>query len=577
MTLEAILALVAMALVGVVSTVIGFFGIRVRRSTSDFLVASRTVGPVTNASAISGEYLSAASFLGIASLILREGADGLWGAVAYVGGYLALLLFIAAPLRRSGAYTVPDFAEARLPSRALRRICTVIVVVIGTLYLLPQLQGAGLVLQTVTRLPAWSGVVGAAVVVLLTVLGGGMRSITFVQAFQFWLKFVALAIPTLVVLSLFMSDERALDRPAAPRFPADTRVDITVGVRLEVAEPVTFGAVGEIDGRAVNGQLTWQPGVHQVAEGTALDFPAGSAVPAVAGRPTTDQEWIAPMSGDTGHELLTIYSTLIAGFLGTMGLPHVLVRFYTNPDGRAARRTTVVVLAMIGGFYVAVSLLGAFSRLYTPQLMMSGSDAAVLLLPTAALGENLFGWLLAALVAAGAAAAFLATSSGLVVSLAGVLFTDVLRGRLQRFRLAAVLSMVVPLLLALTVTRLDFSLTVPLVFAVAAATFCPLLVLGIWWRGLTARGAIAGLVVGGLTSGASVVAGLLTVLPTNTWGVLLYRPALFAVPAAFLTMVLVSKLTKDDVPHDVDRTLLTLHAPERLGLGGDRLDRRARG
>jgi Na+(H+)/acetate symporter ActP len=578
MTLGAVLALVAMALVGVVSTVIGFFGIRVRRSTSDFLVASRTVGPVTNASAISGEYLSAASFLGIASLILREGADALWGAVAYVGGYLALLLFIAAPLRRSGAYTVPDFAEARLPSRALRRICTVVVVVIGTLYLLPQLQGAGLVLQTVTRLPAWSGVVGAAVVVLLTVLGGGMRSITFVQAFQFWLKFVALAVPTLVVLSLFMSDDRALDRPSAPRFPADTHVDITVGVRLEAAEPVTFRAVGEVDGRVVDGQLTWQPGVHEVAEGTALHFLAGSAVPAVAGRPTTDQEWIAPMSGDgdTGNELLTIYSTLIAGFLGTMGLPHVLVRFYTNPDGRAARRTTVVVLAMIGGFYVAVGLLGAFSRLYTPQLMMSGSDAAVLLLPTAALGENLFGWLLAALVAAGAAAAFLATSSGLVVSLAGVLFTDVLRGRLQRFRLAAVLSMVVPLLLALTVTRLDFSLTVPLVFAVAASTFCPLLVLGIWWRGLTARGAVAGLVVGGLTSGVSVVAGLLTVLPTNTWGVLLYRPALFAVPAAFLTMVLVSKLTKGDVPPDVDRTLLTLHAPERLGLGGDRLDRRAR-
>jgi Na+(H+)/acetate symporter ActP len=298
----------------------------------------------------------------------------------------------------------------------------------------------------------------------------------------------------------------------------------------------------------------------------------------VADRPATDQAWIEPMSrGDDTRQYLTIYSTLIAGFLGTMGLPHVLVRFYTNPDGRAARRTTIVVLAMIGSFYVAVVLLGVFSRLYTPQLMMSGSDAAVLVLPTAALGDNVFGWLLTALVAAGAAAAFLATSSGLVVSLAGVLFTDVMRGRWHRFRLAAVLSMVVPLALALGVTRLDFALTVPLVFAVAASTFCPLLVLGIWWRGLTAPGAIAGVVVGALLSGASVVAALFTVLPDNPLGVLLYRPALVSVPAAFLTMVLVSLATRSGIPADVDRTLLTLHAPERLGLGGDRLERRMQG
>src|SRR6185295_13262944 len=102
------------------------------------------------------------------------------------------------------------------------------------------------------------------------------------------------------------------------------------------------------------------------------------------------------------------------------------------------------------------------------------------------------------LVAAGAAAAFLATSSGLVVSLAGVLFTDVLRGWARDFRLAAVLSAVVPIALALTVPRLDLALTVPLVFAVAASTFCPLLVLGIWWRGLTPAGGVAGVLVGGV-------------------------------------------------------------------------------
>ncbi len=577
MTPQGLAALAAMVAVGVVSVIIGSLGVRVARSTSDFLVASRTVGPVTNASAISGEYLSAASFLGIAAFILRDGVDALWAAVAFVGGYLALVLFIAAPLRRSGAYTVPDFAESRLPSPALRRMCTAIVIVICWLYLLPQLQGAGLVLATLTQLPPWTGVVGAAVVVLVTVLGGGMRSITFVQAFQFWLKFVALAVPALVILSLFVTDSRTLDRPSAPRFPADTSIDIRTDVVLETGEPVTLIANGEIDGETVSGPVTWQPGLYEVTEGTVLQFAANSPVPTTAGRPTTDEQWLEPMSRDPGNRLLIIYSVLVAGFLGTMGLPHVLVRFYTNPDGRAARRTSVVVLAMIGGFYLVVTLLGAFTRLYTPQLMVNQADAAVLLLPTAVLGENWVGHALSALVAAGAAAAFLATSSGLVVSLAGVLFTDVMRGRLQRFRLAALLSLVVPLALALAVTRLDFALTVPLVFAVAAATFCPLLVLGIWWRGLTAPGAIAGMAVGGVISGVSVVVSLFAVLPSTALGNLLYRPALVAVPAAFATMVVVSKLTRAQVPADVDVTLLRLHAPERLGLGSDRLDRRSLG
>jgi Na+(H+)/acetate symporter ActP len=578
MSTPALLALIAMVLVGVISAVIGSFGVRVVRSTSDFLVASRTVGPVANASAISGEYLSAASFLGIAALILRDGVDALWGAVAFVGGYLALVLFVAAPLRRSGAYTVPDFAEYRLPSRGLRRLCSVIVVGIGWLYLLPQLQGAGLVLNTVTGLPAWAGVAAAGVIVLATVLGGGMRSITFVQAFQFWLKVFALTIPAVVILSLFMNDGRTFDRPTAPDFPTDTTVQIKVDVVLDTAEPVSFGASGVLDGEPVQGLVNWAPGRHSVDGGSQLQFKAGTPIPTVAGRPTSDRQWLEPMSHGGGEQLLRIYSVVIAGFLGTMGMPHVLIRFYTNPDGRAARRTTVVVLAMIGFFYIIVSLLGVFARLYTPQLMVSGADAAVLLLPTAALGPGWLASVLGALVAAGAVAAFLATSSGLTVSLAGVLFTDVLRGRLHRFRLAAVLSMVVPLLLALTINRLDFSITVPLVFALAASTFCPLLVLGIWWRGLTSTGAISGMLVGGTISSISVLASLLAVLPNDTAiGNLLYRPALISVPAAFLTMWLVSRLTRAQVPPEVDATLLRMHAPERLGLGDDRLARRPAG
>jgi len=148
--------------------------------------------------------------------------------------------------------------------------------------------------------------------------------------------------------------------------------------------------------------------------------------------------WAEPLNGTGDYPIYRTYSLLLALLFGTMGLPHVLVRFYTNPDGRAARRTTVAVLAMIGGFYIVAVLVGVLARLYTPDLLSTGeTDAAVLLVPSAALGQGWTAWLLGGLVAAGTAAAFLSTSSGLVVSLAGVLFTDVLRGRWNDFRLAA--------------------------------------------------------------------------------------------------------------------------------------------
>jgi Na+(H+)/acetate symporter ActP len=570
-TVEGIVALAAMALVALVSAVIGSLGVRVARSTSDFLVASRTVGPAANAGAISGEYLSAASFLGIAGLILRDGVDALWYPVGFTAGYLALVLFVAAPLRRSGAYTVPDFAESRLRSPTLRKICTVFVVVIGWLYLLPQLQGAGLTVTTVTGLPSWVGVVASAVVVVGTVVIGGMRSITFVQAFQYWLKFTALVIPAVIAVIFFVNDDRTFNRPAPPQFPDRTTVDVRTDVTLRVEEPVLVIYNGR---DAVN----WERGLYDVPAGTELTFAGGAKVPVVAGAPVKDSDWLVPYAGSQEGGLIGTYSLIIALFLGTMGLPHVLVRFYTNPDGRAARRTAVIVLGLLGMFYIVVTLVGALSRLYNPQLLVSGdTDAAVLLLPSAVLGSGWAGALLGALVAAGAWAAFLSTSSGLIVSIAGVLSTDVLHsGKVRDFRLAAVVAGAAPLALSLAVTRLDFSEAVALVFAVAASTFCPLLVLGIWWRGLTDRGAIAGVLVGGLLSAGAVGLALTGVVGEGTLAVLLYRPALATVPTAFLVMWVVSKLTRKRQPDDTEQVMLRMHAPERLGLSRDRLAERLR-
>src|SRR6478736_5563375 len=124
-----VVGIAAFAAVSLATAVIGFYGLRISRTTGDFYVASRTVRPWWNASAIGGEYLSAASFLGIAGLILLSGSGGLLFPIGYTAGYLMLLLFVAAPLRRSGAYTIPDFVEARLESRRARRLTSVIVIV----------------------------------------------------------------------------------------------------------------------------------------------------------------------------------------------------------------------------------------------------------------------------------------------------------------------------------------------------------------------------------------------------------------------------------------------------------------
>src|SRR5713101_6239457 len=130
--------------IAVVTVAVGIYSTRLVRTTADVYVASRSVGPVLNASAISGEYLSAASFLGVAGMVMAFGYDALWYPAGYAAGYLFLLLFIAAPLRRFGAYTIPDFVEGRFGSTAFRLVAVGFVLVIGIFYLLPQMKGAGL-------------------------------------------------------------------------------------------------------------------------------------------------------------------------------------------------------------------------------------------------------------------------------------------------------------------------------------------------------------------------------------------------------------------------------------------------
>jgi Na+(H+)/acetate symporter ActP len=561
-----VVGLAAVLLVTLATVGVGSVGLRLSRTTSDFYVASRTVSARWNASAIGGEYLSAASFLGVAGLVLAGGVDMLWFPVGYTAGYLVLLVLVAAPLRRSGAYTLPDFTEERLESRPVRRFASVLVVGIGMLYLLPQLQGAGLALRTVTGAPGWVGAAVVTAVVVLNVLAGGMRSITFVQAFQYWLKLTAISVPVVFLLLVWRAD--GAPSPLGEEQPVarqTSSVQLSADVEVVAGRPTRL----VVDDRPVEmeagDRLT-------LRTGTRVVVPAGEVVPhAHTITASTGNEWSMPLVG-TGrdHPLYATYSLVLALFFGTMGLPHVLVRFYTNPDGRAARRTTLVVIGLVGAFYLFPPLYGALGRLYAADLLLTGrTDAVVLALPGRLLPDP-WGDLLGALVVAGAFAAFLSTSSGLVVSVAGVLSQDLLgqgrrdQGGIGSFRLATVLAVLVPFALSLASYRVGLADTVGLAFALAASTFCPLLVLGIWWRGLTAAGAAAGLAAGGaLASVAATVTMLAGPLPG--WpGALLAQPAAWTVPIAFAVMVAGSLLTRRSRPAGVARTMVRLHAPEGL-------------
>ncbi|HLP77262.1 MAG TPA: cation acetate symporter, partial [Candidatus Paceibacterota bacterium] len=566
----------------------GFWSARKSKTASDFFVAGRSVSVGWNASAISGEYLSAASFMGIAGMVMSSGYDALWYPVCYACGYLFLLLFIAGPLRRFGAYTIPDFAEGRFDSPLFRKIAVIFVLCIGFFYTMPQMKGAGTTLAYIfPGLPYWAGVVLVGAVITLNVALGGMKGITLVQAFQYWAKMFAISVPIFVLMAVYGHYGKQL------------------------------GANGNIEHRT--------PNVEQRSEGSTskAPFDVQSSMLDVQRSPLPekapkDETWLSPfgplttkaakaahLSADEtkAYSLLYTYSLIIALVCGTAGLPHILVRFYTNPDGVAAKRTTMWVMILIGIFYVFPPVFGVMGRNLFPDLYAGigakGTDKIVLELPRL-LNEKCapLGSILSGITCAGAFAAFMSTFSGLLVSMTGALAHDVYgrmlrpkatpEQRMRMFKIAAVLIGAVAVTLGSFVEPLEINFMVGQAFAIAAASYFPLLFMSVWWRKLTMPGAATGMLTGGFTA---VIAISLTsfsnlaVAPGKTgelfaafkplndfWAhhpllrILCEQPAIWAVPLAISLMIVVSKLTARDIPGDIRMKMLVLHAPEKLGL-----------
>lgn len=556
--------ILAFSIITVLATVwMGFWSARKSKTAHDFFVAGRSVSVGWNASAISGEYLSAASFMGVAGMVMKNGYDALWYPVCYACGYLFLLLFIAGPLRRFGAYTIPDFAEGRYDSPVFRKIAVIFVLFIGFFYTMPQMKGAGTTLAYIfPGLPYWAGVVLVGAVITLNVALGGMKGITLVQAVQYWAKMFAISVPIFVLMAVsgHYGEHLQANRAVAPTLTAPT----------EITSP------SSIERKALS---------EKAPKDEAWINPFGPL--------TTKAAKAAKLSAQESrpYSLLYTYSLIIALVCGTAGLPHILVRFYTNPDGAAAKRTTMWVMILIGVFYLFPPVFGVLGRNLLPDLYAAagakGTDKIVLELPRM-LNERFPGWgsVLSGVTCAGAFAAFMSTFSGLLVSMTGALAHDVYgrilrprstpEQRLKAFKIAAVIVGAVAIVLGMQVEQFDINFMVGQAFAIAAASYFPLLFLSAWWRNMTMKGAAAGMLGGGVLALAGISLTSfsdLKWLPLEAfWAghplvrILLEQPAIWAVPLAITLMIIVSKCTRRQVPADARMKMLVLHAPEALGL-----------
>ncbi|MUM76934.1 sodium/solute symporter [Pseudodesulfovibrio sp. F-1] len=513
----------ALVLIGLMLafTVITSVMFRKQKTSADYYLAGRKVNSFINASAISSDYLSAASFLGVAGVAFLYGFDGIIYALGFFVGYIALLLFLASPLRKFGRYTVPDFVSERFHSKTARVLGVIGVLFVSLFYMAPQMLGAGKVMGLLLGMEYDMAIILITLIITVYVTVGGMKGTTVNQLVQFWILFGAMFLLAFIPFVL----------------KGYTYTDV-----------VQFLA-------SFKGP---EPETGKMFDGEAYTAPAF---------------WLTSLK-DT-------LSLLLALMFGTAGLPHILVRFYTAPDGKAARRTVIYVLFLIGMFYILSPYVGHVVRYIYLQgdalgvtqhqmawLAENGQNLAV---PVA--GSYFGGQILLGIVVAGAFAAILSTVAGLIIACAGAIGHDLVVNvfnpnmpEVTRVKVARVASVFVGFLgipLGLWAENMQIAILVGLAFAIAASTFFPVLVMGVWWPRMTKNGACAGLVVGIIGSFAMILGkGMLpTFLQFN-------NPGGFVMIISFLAIYAASKMEiaakgEAALPHDTKEVMAILHGPEQ--------------
>jgi cation/acetate symporter len=495
-------------------------------SAADFHSGGRGFSPLQNGLAIGSDYMSAASFLGIAGLIALFGYDGFLYSIGFLVAWLVALLLVAELLRNSGRYTMGDVLSYRMQQRPVRTAAAVSTLTVSIFYLLAQMVGAGALIalllgiqegQTFLGMDADTAkIVGIVVVGLLMtvyVTVGGMKGTTWVQIIKAIILMSGAALLTVLTLSMYGFNIGALMSDAASN--------------------------------SAQGAAFLEPGLRYGVE--------------VAGDPI-----------QTMWNKLDLVSLGMALVLGTAGLPHILIRFYTVPDSQSARKSVNWGIGLIGTFYLMTLVLGfgaaalVGSEAITAQ-NPAGNTAAPQLAETVgqAVGGNLAGSVMLALIASAAFAAILSTVAGLVIasssSLAHDFYNSVLRkgqapGR-EEVRVAKLSALgigAVSIVLAIFAQSLNVAFLVALAFAIAASANLPTLLLSLFWKRFNTAGAVAGIYGGlisavGLVAFSPVVSGSETALLPNVdfaWFPM-PNPALVSVPLGLLCAVVGTYMSKE--------------------------------
>jgi cation/acetate symporter len=450
------------------------------KTASDFYTAGGGVSGLQNGWAIAGDYLSAASFLGIAGLISQYGYDGFMYSVGWLVAYITVLLVIAEPCRNIGKYTLSDILAYRNDPKKVRIVGALSTITVSTFYLTAQMVGGGVLVKTLIGIDYEISVMAVGVLMLAYVLFGGMVATTWVQI----IKAILLVIASIILVLLVWAPYGF----SLPAFLQDVVGDPKVQLRVagllgEASKNMTPQELGQ---RFLEPGLLFKAPIDQISLGMALVF-------------------------------------------GTAGLPHILMRFFTVPTAQAARKSVIWAMAIIGGFYVLTLFLGfGAAKLVGPAQIAAvdpgGNMAGPLLAQYLGGGaDSMLGNFMLAFVAAVAFATIVAVVAGLVLAAASAMAHDLYVGvireehvtpqeQVRAARIATVIVGAMAITIGIAAKGQNVAHLVALAFAVAASANFPCVLLTLYWRKCNTGGIVAGMVVGTL-----LAVGLVLVSPNMTY------------------------------------------------------------
>jgi cation/acetate symporter len=611
---------------------ISYWFARKAKSASGYYAAGGNIHWSVNGIAFAGDYLSAASFLGIAGMIAIFGYDGFLYSIGYLAGWMVALFIVAEPLKRLGKYTFADAIDAKFKSRGIILAAAISTLIVSLFYLMPQMVGAGTLITPLLGLPFEAGVLIVGCVVILIVATAGMASTTWVQFIKGGLlvifslvlvfllcfnglstkpqqgdipyhNFVTLKVTEMKGDSLNLADTSykvskqynlgsnifvkinkdnidtiwKLDKEANVLQETQTITkrtgapDLYNGYPKEAGKFYPVGNMSKIDGKTdtQTGALDPFSFIGKIKEGTVVrwgtqkitdgsdqitvyyQIPDSGANVLVPG----EKFKIDPAKGATPWDQINFISLLIALFLGTASLPHILIRYYTVPSPSFARKSTIVAVMAIGLFYLLTLYLGLGAMTHGVIDVTNDNMSAPLLARSFGLG-------LFAVISAVAFATILGTVSGLIVAASGAVANDFMHKFLKikmsdnqmvvAGRMTAVAVGIVAMVLGVLFKTMNVSFLVGWAFSVAASANLPAIIMILFWRRTTSKGVIASILVGLVSSLVLILLSpdtysLVYNLPASSAPVPISQPAIFSVPLAFIVLVVVSLSTKRDV------------------------------